>query len=568
MNDKFTSTDYYFFLLFLFLSILIITSGGGADYPQYLKWSEYFLTLNLDTFSDYPKSKNGLPLSVWYYGVGLITSVLGKILFLKGLALMKATSALLTIINFALFYKICTDYKISRFLSLFFISAAYLVLPAGFYLNKYSTETWTIFLTLISIFLIEYDVRNFRNLRISSLIVFGIILYFLILIKIPNVFLASTLLLIFYVKKFDKNLINKKNFYKNIKILFFGFLFIFFAAVMLAIYHKLLTGSFLESPYNISNNEYSQYGITNFGNLKLKEVLFSTWHGLLFYHPFYLLSIFFLLIISFRKNFKKDNSKWILLFVSMLFLIHLIFTSLAAGWWSGMGTYGARHFAGISVLTFYAILNIKDNFKPIKFNFLIKIITLIVLVHQTYLLSFGETNFYTLSNYFDFFFTKRPLTLFFLIIFVLVLIFILKQIFNYNFSKTLQITVISMALFAAIAFLFFTHKKPYVLLSLAILISYFCSYSTQYYINKIKQISSNFVHKAASIIFVFLFLYSIFFQVILFIQYKENIKPNFISGRNFSCADSLSGLTEYYHLPNYQYEKEQWANFLKESGCI
>ena len=125
-----------------------------------------------------------------------------------------------------------------------------------------------------------------------------------------------------------------------------------------------------------------------------------------------------------------------------------------------------------------------------------------------------------------------------------------------------------MALFAAIAFLFFTHKKPYVLLFLAVLISYFCSYSTQYYINKIKQISSNFVHKAVSIIFVFLFLYSIFFQVILFTQYKENIKPNFISGRNFSCADSLSGLTEYYHLPNYQYEKELWENFLKESGCI
>ena len=115
MNDKFTSTDYHFFLLFLFLSILIITSGGGADYPQYLKWSEYFLTLNLDTFSDYPKSKNGLPLVHWHYGIGLFTSILGKILFLKGFAVMKTSSVLLTIINFALFYKICTYYKISRF---------------------------------------------------------------------------------------------------------------------------------------------------------------------------------------------------------------------------------------------------------------------------------------------------------------------------------------------------------------------------------------------------------------------------------------------------------------------
>jgi len=36
MNDKFTPKDYYFFLSFLFLSILIITSGGGADFTHYL----------------------------------------------------------------------------------------------------------------------------------------------------------------------------------------------------------------------------------------------------------------------------------------------------------------------------------------------------------------------------------------------------------------------------------------------------------------------------------------------------------------------------------------------------
>ena len=100
------------------------------------------------------------------------------------------------------------------------------------------------------------------------------------------------------------------------------------------------------------------------------------------------------------------------------------------------------------------------------------------------------------------------------------------------------------------------------------LISYFFSYSTQYYINKIKQISNNFVHKTVSIIFAFLFLYSIIFQVILFTQYKENIKPNFISGRNFSCTDSLSGLLEYQNLPNYHDDKEQWANFLIENGCV
>ena len=565
MNDEFTPKDYYFFLLFLFLSILIMTSGGGADFTHYLMWSKYFSTLNLDVFSDYPKSKNGLPLVHWHYGIGLFTSILGKILFLKGFAVMKTSSVLLTIINFALFYKICTDYKVTKFLFLFLISFAYLALPAGFYFNKFSTETWTIFLTLMSLFLIEHDVKNYKNLKNINLVIFGIILYFLILIKITNVFLASSLLLIFYVKKFDKISINKKNFYKHIKVLFFGSFFILLALIFLLTYYKLLNGSFLGSPYNFGNDKFSYVSITN---LKLAEVLFSTWHGLLFYHPFYLLSIFFLLIIFLKKKLINDSSKWILLIVPILWFIHLMIHSSLHGWWWGVGTYGARGFAGVSILTFYAILNIKDNFKPIKFNFFIKIIILIVLVHQTYILSLGESNFYTLSNYLSFFITKTSLILLLLIAFLLLIIFIFKQIYKYNFSKFAQITIISMAFFASFTILFFTHKKPYLMLSLAILFSYFFTYSVQNYTNKIKQISSNFLHKAVSIIFTFLFLFSIFFQITLFTQYKENAKPNFISGRSFDCTDTTQSLTEYYHLPGYQDEKKKWLNFLKESGCI
>jgi len=245
----------------------------------------------------------------------------------------------------------------------------------------------------------------------------------------------------------------------------------------------------------------------------------------------------------------------------------MLHSSLSAWWW-GVGTYGARGFAGVSILTFYAILNIKDNFKPIKFNFFIKIVTLIVLVHQTYILCLGESNFYTLSNYLSFFISKTSLILLLLLVFLLLIIFIFKQIYKYNFSKFVQITIISMAFFASFTILFFTHKKPYLMFSMAILFSCFFTYFVQNYTNRIKQISSNFLHKASSIIFTLLFLFSIFFQITLFTQYKENAKPNFISGRSFDCTDSKQTLTEYYHLPGYQDEKKKWLNFLKESGCI
>jgi hypothetical protein len=564
MSNKFTSKDYYFFLLFLFLSILIITSGGGADFHQYLIWSKYFSTLNLDVFSEYPKSKNGLPLVAWYYGVGLLSSVVSKIFFLEEVIVMKANSAILTIINFALFYKIATNYKISKFSFLFLISITYLLLPAGFYLNKYSSETWTVFLTLLSIFLIEHNIKNFRNFRKISLVAFGIVLYFLILIKITNVFLALGLLLIFYVKKFGKISINKKNFYKYFEILFFGLFFIFFAFLLLAIYHKLLNDGFLASHYNYGDNKFSSFSLSNF---KVIEVLFSTWHGLLFYHPFYLASIFLVLTIFFKKIFSKDNSKWILLITLIVFFVQLLIQSSHATWWMGIGTYGARGFAGVSILTLYSILNIKSNFKPIKYNLFFKLITLTVLGYQTYLFTLGLTNFYTLSNFFDFFFSKYSLILFFLITFILALIVIFKKIFNYSFSKILQITIISMAFFAAIAILF-THKKPYFLLSIAILFSYFFSYFVQNYINKMKLLLNIFTHKTVSIIFIFLFLFSIYFQTILFTQYKENMQPNFISGKSFDCNEAAGSYHEYNLLSNYKYEKKIWLNFLRKSNCI
>ena len=76
------------------------------------------------------------------------------------------------------------------------------------------------------------------------------------------------------------------------------------------------------------------------------------------------------------------------------------------------------------------------------------------------------------------------------------------------------------------------------------------------------------MHKAASIIFIILFVFSIYFQTILFVQYKENGDPNFASGNNFDCIEAVGTFNEYNYIPNYQHEKNNWSNFLKKSGCL
>ena len=67
-----------FFLIF-FLLLIFITSGGGADFPQYIRWTDYFASLDLKIFKDYDKSINGVPLIQWQYGIGLLAAIPNKL---------------------------------------------------------------------------------------------------------------------------------------------------------------------------------------------------------------------------------------------------------------------------------------------------------------------------------------------------------------------------------------------------------------------------------------------------------------------------------------------------------
>ena len=72
-----------YFLIFYVLVFSII-SGGGADYLDYYKWSDYFSNYDLNIFEDYNKSENGLPLSSWYYGSGILSALINELLFING----------------------------------------------------------------------------------------------------------------------------------------------------------------------------------------------------------------------------------------------------------------------------------------------------------------------------------------------------------------------------------------------------------------------------------------------------------------------------------------------------
>ena len=99
-----------YFLIFYVLVFSII-SGGGADYLAYYKWSDYFSNYNLNIFEDYNKSENGLPLSSWYYGSGILSALINELLFINGKITIKINSILITCFNIILLNKILEKKK-------------------------------------------------------------------------------------------------------------------------------------------------------------------------------------------------------------------------------------------------------------------------------------------------------------------------------------------------------------------------------------------------------------------------------------------------------------------------
>ena len=296
MNNKISN-----FLIFFFSLILIISSGGGADFAEYSKWTEYFSGTNLDIFKNDPKNFNGIPLIQWQYGVGLLASIPNKIIIIfnslfdesidtssKAILRTSLISAGICLINLLLLFFIITRYIKDKLIVLFLFFSFFLFTPAGYYINKFSSENWSNFLILLAICIIELNKNNFFKKEFTASILIGFINYFLILVKLTNIMIGISLVIVFIATLFRKKSKSKINLQRIIYNLILLAILPFLAIIMMSIYHYTINNNIFLSPYNIIDDPFLSF---NFKNLKIFEILFSPLHGMIFYHPF--LIVFF-----------------------------------------------------------------------------------------------------------------------------------------------------------------------------------------------------------------------------------------------------------------------------------
>lgn len=574
------------YLIILLSLLLFINSGGGADNSAYIKWTEYFSKLDLDIFNNYPRSINGTPLSAWQYGIGLLSFVLNKVLFIdffleKFFILEKHSSVRVTLIsvflcflNIILLVNIIKKYSTNFLNILIILSSLLLFTPAGFYINRFSTESWSIFLILISLNLIELNKKKFFELKYLIASSLSIINYFLILVKGTNVIVAFSLFLIYLTTL--PLAIFKSNRVIVLKIFLLKFIFPFISILMLAIYHLIINGNIFLSPYNVNDFDFSSL---DFNNLKISEILFSPLHGMIFYHPILLLYVIYLLY-EILKNKNILRKSFIINFsVLFSFFLQLIVQSAYFIWWEGTGTYGARTFSGVSILILYSFLINKNNFFLFdikKFFFLI----ILLIIYQSYIFALGESSFKDLNAFFSF---KNDLydrpykevgSAIYFLFFGIVISLVLSLILNYfkyrefkkiNFIKS---TLIFLIFNSLIFFCLNTYEiRPYfiilILLILFLIIKNF---------NNLRKIILDILrylnYKFFFYFIFFYFLISIFYQGILFAQLFKISNSSFLGGHSFSCEDHISSYNEYLKIPGYEDQKKIYLDFLVRQKCF
>jgi len=580
-NNKFR---YDYFLLIFFSFIVIITSGRGADFPDYSKWAEYFSSLNFEVLSEYPKSVKGTPLVNWQYGVGILAAIphklfgVGYILdnfadpYHHGSIRASIIASIVCLINFLLLVFILKKHIKNDIYLLIVFFSFFLFTPAGYYFNKFSTESWSIFLILLSLAISEVNKENFKKFIYMAPIIIGIINYFLILVKATNIFICLSLVIIFVTTIPKNKLIFLSNHNYIFKTLFILVLIPFIAVIMMSNYHFIINGSIFLSPYNIADYSFKSL---DFKNLKVQEILFSPLHGMLFYHPILLFSFFYLSkrTLLYKKIFNLKNL--ITLSVIFAFLFQLLIQSAFFVWWEGTGTYGSRTFSGVSVLIFYALLKEKNNINFLKINNFYILLIFLFGIYQSYILGLGETNFKSLSAFIaneqDLFdrpdFQKNNVLLFYSIMIVLFFSFFLKKFFRLK-KILFPIWFLILATFVSyMALLLFQYNhRPY-LLPLILLISFIITHFYEKIFLFINSSYKKISHLMTLFLFLAFFIISIFFQITLFTQLKAVASNNYTNGKSFSCTDWLGSYNEYLQIPGYKNEKSVLQSFLQKNNC-
>lgn len=558
--------EYLTYVVLVF-AVMAISAKNGADAGSYFDWARYFVSGDLSALAAYPKSSNGLPLVTWQYGAGLLASMPSIVLQLSTPLSVSLVSSLLGLISLGLLTYVVKDYSRRWEILAVTIAALILFTPAGYYLNSYSSEGWTVFLTLLGLTCIEIRKRGTVHSSYICAFFLGIVLYFLLLVKSTNIVVCYGLSLLFLLDSIERRGTGAlRQLVTTIGALVAAPTV---AVIFLGTYNFVINGDVWASPYNLGDSEFAAVSLKH---LKIMEVLFSSWHGLLFYHPLFAVPMYWLLRES--KVFGPDRATkeaWINFVVITSVLLQAIIQSTWFFWWMGLGTFGARGFSGVAVLVLYATIRCHASRIGRLFRSDTQLIVLAAFAtFEAYLLSRGESNFVDYGSFVVDLFSRQSLRS---------LLFILSFGFGvFGIGKWLSIDqrkcwfIYILGLCLAPGLLQWSLKIIPVLIATGIFVAWTILKWDAGKLQVVKTWNSEGLHRF-SLALVTILAFAVFglataYQIRMLQSLYVNVVHAFSGGALFDCTEIRASYYEYQRVSGYEKERAELLAFLTRHGCL
>ena len=110
------------------------------------------------------------------------------------------------------------------------------------------------------------------------------------------------------------------------------------AIAQVLIVNRWMTGSFFHSPYDFGEGDFKSF---DFAYPHLSTILFHPWHGMLIYHPLYVIAFFALVLRVLNKKLPAPE-RLLMLSLVIAIVTHYYIQASWYCWWLGLGTFGMR----------------------------------------------------------------------------------------------------------------------------------------------------------------------------------------------------------------------------------
>jgi hypothetical protein len=321
----------------------------GADYPRYAQWVDAFATLDILKIKSTALSPVGVPVTHWSHAPGLVTHALDRVLSLLpfvegGLHTVSWLVALAFWWAFIGLARLVT--RGDATLIALAVGAAFVGTHAGFYSTYHSSEIFS----LASFTIATFWALSAEPGRVRDSFLIGVACGLLLTVRL-NLLMYLPLPLAaraFVVWRGQGGRWSKALVWHAIAL---GFPLLA-AGVQLLLFNYWMTGSPAHSPYVYGDESFHSVDLAHpmFGTM-----LFHAWHGLLTYHPLFLLGPIALIALILRRDLPVGE-RFLAGCALLSVLAHVYLQASWWCWWMGTGTFGCRTLAVSGVVVVIALV--------------------------------------------------------------------------------------------------------------------------------------------------------------------------------------------------------------------